>query len=288
MREGSNGLLCPRYTFRPSGGVNVLTLSLTPSPLNMSSGDTGVTINLTISPSTLSVQPTFTASLSSNPNSSSPASVTVTNPSGPVSGSYNAPISASGANSPSGLFNVQAVAIGVTSNVADLQIPPQVLIQMIQAEAGGTNITTMTAVGEVVRNRFSSSIFNPPYSTYQNAIPGTPTQFATSSTTTGVEPELDIASSVFAGVSAGNFCGSLAFWTPTVSQWQIVQSAISSGTTSFPANTGAPTYSSVWPTSQQQILNVSAVGTQGNGAPNFLFLTQRTSGVPAAINASCN
>jgi len=26
MREGSNGLLCPRYTFRPSGGVNVCAL----------------------------------------------------------------------------------------------------------------------------------------------------------------------------------------------------------------------------------------------------------------------
>jgi hypothetical protein len=276
---------CPQCNPTPRGGDNVLKLSLSPTPLNMSVGDTNVTINLAISPSTFSVLPTFNSALSSNPNSSNTASVTVTNPSTPVSGSYNAPIKASGTNSPSGRFNILASANGVTSNTADLAIAPQILIQMIQAEAQGAGVTSMTAVGEVVRNRFSSSIFDPPYSTYQNAIPG---QFATTSTTTGIEPELDIAASVFTGASAGTFCGSLAFWTPTSSQWNVVQSAISSRTSTFPAGTGAPTYSSVWPTSQEQILYVSSVGTQSNGAPNFLFLTQRSSTQAAAISASCN
>ena len=275
----------PQSSPQGSGGGNVITLTLSPSIFNMSSGDTNVTIGLTISPSAASVQPTFTASVSSNPNSSSTASVTVTNPSSAVSGSYNAPISVSGTNSPSGRFNILAVANGVSSNVADLAIPPQILIQMMQAEAQGTNNTTITAVGEVVRNRFSSSIFNPPYSTYQNAI--VPGQFASSSTPNGIEPELDIAASVFIGVSGGNFCGSLAFWTPTSAQWQTVQSSLQSGTTTFPSNTGAPTYST-WSTSQQQILYVPAVGTNSQGVPYFLWLTQRSPSQPAAINASCN
>ena len=277
----------PAYTSpSASGGGNVLQLSLSPGILNVSSGDTNVTIGLTIAPSSASVSVAFNSGLSSNPNSSSPASVTVTNPSGNVSGSYNAPVTVSGTNSPSGKFNIQAVANGVTSNVTDLTVPPQILIQMIQQEAGGTNPTTMTAVAEVVRNRFSSSMFDPPYSTYQNAIPG---QFQTSSTLNGVQPELDIASSVFTGTSAGNFCGSLAFWTPTTSQWSTVQNALNSGTTTFPSGVGAPVFnSSVWPTSQQQILYVSAVGTQGNGAPNFLFLAQRTSSQSAAVSVSCN
>jgi hypothetical protein len=98
---------------------------------------------------------------------------------------------------------------------------------------------------------------------------------------------MDIASSVFAGVSPGNFCGSLAFWTPTASQWQTVQSALQSGTTNFPSNTGAPVYSS-WQTSQQQILFVPAVGSNSQGIPYFLFLTQRSSTQAAAVNASCN
>jgi hypothetical protein len=277
---------CPYYNSGgASSGGTVLHLSLSPSVLNMSTGDTNVTIQLTIQPSNASVSAAFNSGLSQNPNSSSTATVAVTNPSGNVSGSYNAPVSATGTNSASGDFNVQAVANGVTSNVVDLAVPPQVLIQMIEAEAGGTNVTTMTAVAEVARNRLGSAVFGGQYTTYQNTI--VPGQFATSSTTTGIEPELDIASSVFTGSSGSNFCAALSFWTPTASQWQTVQTALQSGTSTFPSNTGAPTYST-WSTSQQQILFVPAVGTNSSGVPYFLFLTQRTSTQSAAVNASCN
>jgi hypothetical protein len=52
MREGSNGLLCPRYTFRPSGGVNTMTLSCPASvtragsaTCSVSSAPTGATFS---------------------------------------------------------------------------------------------------------------------------------------------------------------------------------------------------------------------------------------------------
>lgn len=137
----------------------------------------------------------------------------------------------------------------------------------------------------------------PPYTNFQNAIPGQtgswPAQFATSSTTTGIGPELDAAVTVFAN-STPDACGSLSFWTPDYNnsqtpQWNAVQAAWQSGTTTFPSGTGAPTYDpSVWPTSTQQIVYISTVGTQPlNGAPNFLFLTVRGQSDHAVVSGVC-
>jgi hypothetical protein len=188
---------------------------------------------------------------------------------------------------------VTASAQGVpSSNSTTINIPPQVLIQMMQAEAGGTgNSTLMQALGDVAQNRIASSIFDPPYSTYQNTIVSG--QFSLGPATTGILPELNLAVNVFLG-SAGRFCSALAFWTPDLGQpsgntpqWNAVQAAISSGTAQFPTGTGAPTYSS-WSTTNQQILYVSSVGTQSNGAPNFLFLANRSSTQAAAVSASCS
>ncbi|MGH9454626.1 MAG: hypothetical protein ACRD2O_11730, partial [Terriglobia bacterium] len=47
-----------------------------------------------------------------------------------------------------------------------------------------------------------------------------------------------------------------------------------------------PTYSS-WLTSNQQIVYVSSVRTQGNGAPNFLFLVYRSPSAHAAVSGAC-
>ena len=145
----------------------------------------------------------------------------------------------------------------------------------------------MQGLGDVAHNRIHSSIFmnNPPGSNtnYQNTIVSG--QFALTSTTTGIQPQLDLSVNVFVGLP-GRFCNALAFWSPTLAQWQTVQAAISSGTTTFPAGTGAPTFSS-WSTQNQKILHVSTVGTKSDGRPNFLFLAFRNSTQPAAINASC-
>jgi hypothetical protein len=277
---------CNLVFANPNVPINVISISQSPTILNMSSGDTGKGITVSVSPASIASSVTFAQGSTTNPNSSSTATFTYNKPTS-FTGNDLWTISIGGTNSPSGIQNSQACTHGVCSTqLSNVVVPPQILIQMVQAEAGGTNATTMTAVAEVLRNRFASSIFNPPYSTYQNAIPG---QFATSSTSNGIEPELDIAASVFTGNSAGTFCGSLAFWTPTSSQWNIVQNTLTSGTTTFPGGTGAPTYnSSKWPTSSQQILFVPAVGTNSSGVPYFLFLAQRGSTQAAAVNASCN
>ncbi len=280
---------CPLQDFGGNGGANVITISLSPTLLNMSSGDTGKGLTVSTNPSSVASAVVFDTGAIVNPNSSSTATFTYNRPS-TFTGNDLWTISIGGTNSPSGTENALACTYGVcASQVSNTAVPPQVLIQMMQAETQGTTDTAMTAVGEVVRNRFGSPMFNPPYSTYQLAIPGNPVQFGTSSTTTGIEPELDIADSVFTGTSAGNFCGSLAFWTPTSTQWQTLQTALQSGTTTFPASTGAPTFNpSTWPTSQQQILFVPSIGMNSSGVPYFLFLAQRTSTQAAAINASCN
>jgi hypothetical protein len=61
LKPAPQGGTCPTATRTAGGGDNVLKLSLSPSPLNMSTGDTNVTINLSISPTTVSLQPSFPA-----------------------------------------------------------------------------------------------------------------------------------------------------------------------------------------------------------------------------------
>jgi hypothetical protein len=261
-------------------------ISQLPPMLNMSSGDTDQTIDFSITPDTVPLTVAFATGMLSNPNSSSAATVDIPTIVNAV-GDESAPITVIGSNSPSGLFYAVACATGGAPCApigTDIKIPPQILIQMMQSEAGGTNTTAMGAVGDVVRNRFGSAFFNPPYSTYQNTIVSG--QFTFTGTSNGIEPELDQAVSVFTR-SGGDFCGALAFWTPTHSQWTAVQSAINSGTTTFPSGSGAPVYSS-WPASQQQILNVTSVGNQSNGAPNFLFLVLRGPTQAAAVTVSCS
>ncbi|MFB3815952.1 MAG: hypothetical protein ACE14L_17750, partial [Terriglobales bacterium] len=276
---------CPKEYIGPAGPANVISLTQSPGSLNMSRGDTNKTIAVTVNPSgAIASNLVFTTALQSNPNSASPASLSIPGASS-ISGTQNFTISVSGTNSPSGIFLAHSCASGACSANTTINIPPQVLIQMMQAEAGGTgNSTLMQALGDVAQNRIHSTIFNPPYSNYQNTIVSG--QFATTATSTGIQPELDLSVNVFVG-PPGRFCNALAFWTPTSTQWQTVQAAISSGTTTFPSGTGAPTFAS-WSNQNQQILFMSSVGTQSNGAPNFLFLAFRNSTQTAAVTASCS
>jgi hypothetical protein len=248
----------------------------------MSTGDTG-NITVTVIPSGVGVTLSFagTSSPTSNPNSAGAVTLSI---SGSGSGTINSSATASPAGN-SGIYSVTASAQGVqSSNATTVNVPPQAMIQMIHAEANGADSTTMRAVAWVPLNRIQSSIFNPPNSNYQNTVVSG--QFVLSSTTTGIEPELDIATGVFTGTSSDSSCNSLAFWTPTSAQWSNVQAAIASQTTTFPSNTGAPTYSS-WSTQNQQIVYNTAVGTQSNGAPYFLFLRYRQSLVAAALQSTC-
>ena len=274
---------CPTQPHTATAPNNSRTVTQSPSTINMSNGDANVAISVTINgPNGILA---FATGLLSNLNSSSQASISIPGNNN-AGGTANYTISVAGSNSPSGVFGATACVSGACAHQGTtINIPPQILIQMMYAEANGTNSTAMSADGDVVRNRFGSAIFNPPYNTYQNTIVSGQFAFNTS-ITTGVQPELLSAANVFTR-AGGNFCSSLAFWTPTPTQWQAVQAAINSQTTTFPTGTGAPVFGSSWPASQQQILYVSTIGNQGNGAPNFLYLTMRNSNQPAAISTSC-
>ncbi len=275
---------CPSSNPEGTAGGSVLSISLSPSQFNMSTGDKDG-LDAIINPSDIDVTVTFDSSNFRNPSSNCPATLTI--PAGSGSGTVSSNVTSSpGTCSASGEFSVVGYVGGVGSNLATtVYVPPQLLIQMMQAEAGGTgNSTLMQGLGEVARNRFGTSIFNTS-TTWQNTI--IPGQFATSSTTTGIQPELNAAVTVFITTSP-DFCGALSFWTPTSAQWSVVQTAWNSGTTTFPSGTGAPTYNpSVWPTSNQQIIYSSNVGVQGNGAPNFLLLGWRQSTAHAAVSGAC-
>jgi hypothetical protein len=156
---------------------------------------------------------------------------------------------------------------------------------MMYAEAYGTgNQTAMESLGESIWNRFYSPYFNPPYTNWQNSLV-TGQVALNSAITTGVQPELAAAVNVFTAQNGG-WCGALAWWSPTSSQWKTVQTAIASGTTTFPSGTGAPTYFS-FASSIQQIVYVPSVGTNSGGQPNFLYLIPRPSSSPAAVSLNC-
>jgi len=156
---------CPNNLQSPGGNDNVVHVSQSPSILNMSSGDTGVGVTGSVSPSSLASSVVVAQGSISNPNSSSQAAFTYNKPTS-FTGNDLWKISISGTNSPSGMQNSQACVSGVcASQLTNATIPPQVLIQMIQAEAGGTNVTTMAGVADIARNRFGSAIFGGQYTT---------------------------------------------------------------------------------------------------------------------------
>ncbi len=275
---------CQVYANWPAA---VITVNQSPSQIKMSTGDTG-TLNVVTSPSSFAPGILISYGMTSNPNSAYATSAKFSPP-GTFTGNDNWKVSAtSSSNSPSGIFIGTACVNAVcASQTTTIIIPPQLLIQMMYAEAGGTNQTAMQSLGETIENRFSSPLFDNTFYNWQNSLVSGQVALNTS-ITTGVQPELNAAVNVFTDTNAG-WCGALSWWSPTSAQWSSVQNAISSGTTTFPSGTGAPTYnSSVWPTSSQQILYVSSVGIKSGGVPNFLYLATRTSSQAAAVSSSCN
>ena len=272
----------------PVGGTgNVIQVTQSPTAVGMSSGDTNDTITVAVSPSSAaSSGEAIAPGLLSNPNSSTAANLTFTPPASFTSSdSWKIGVTAA-ANSPSGIFSATACDYACSKQATTITVPPQVILQMMYAEANGTgNQIAMQSLGETIENRFSSPYFTGAYNTWQNSVVVSQVALNTS-ITTGVQPELNAAIDVFTDANGG-WCSALSWWSPTAPQWTVVQSAISSGSGTFPANTGAPTYSA-WPTSAQQILQVSSVGTKAGGIPNFLHLAPRGSTQPAAVSASCN
>lgn len=209
----------------------------------MSTGDTKQ-ITVSVSPSTVTVTTSFNNALNSNPDSSCAVSLSIPGASG--QGSLNSNVTASPAGC-SGVFQATAFASIVQSgNSTTINVPPQVLIQMMVGEAGGQNNSAQLSVGLVVRNRFGNSQYFSGSTTYQNTIVSSQFNGIATSITTGVEPELDNSVGVWLRQVVDFTGGSGCFWSPTLSQWQVVQAALNSGTTTFPSGTGAPCgYSSV-------------------------------------------
>jgi len=252
----------------------------------MSTGDTGK-ITVTVTPPGVAETLSFagTSSPTSNPNSSGAVTLTI---SGSGSGTITSSVTASPTGN-SGVYKVTASAGGATStNSTTIYIPPQILIQMMYAEANGQNDSCREALGLAFRNRMGNSTYWPGVTTYQGAIPGQASY--NTSITTGVQNYLNDSVAVWSSSLADYTGGSGCFWSPTYAQWQTVQSALSSGTTTFPANVGDPgcykTVSGYGP----QIVYLSSVGTSTRGgkyagAPAFLFERKRatTGSVPAAV-----
>jgi hypothetical protein len=259
------------------------TVTVSPGTLFLSTGDTNRTITTTISP-TATFTPTFSQALNSNPNSNCNASLSFSNNGG--TGSVNTTVTA-GAAGCSGIFNVTASANGVpSSNATAVVVPPQILIKLMVGEAGGQvtgGDTSQPAIAASARNRLGDPDFNSGATTYQGQITTDQYFGASNTTANGQEPELDNSVGIFTGLIGDIVSGSKCYWSPTAAQWTIVQQALNTNATTFPANTGAP---GCWVGQGRQIVNKTSIGVNNRGgdyagAPAFLFL--RLSSVTSAV-----
>ncbi len=282
---------CPLVRRTPSGGANVITISQSPITLNMSSGDTSKGITVSVSPATAASSVAFAYGSITNPNSSSIATFTYNKPSS-FTGNDLWKISIGGTNSPSGMQNALGCAYGVCARQASTtNVPPQVLIQVLYGEAHGQaaagDTVSEPAVGSSIKDRFGHSEFpGGSASTYQAVIVSSQYNGINTSITTGVEPELDVAVSLFNGTQGDTVAGSPCFFSPTASDWTAVQNAYLSGTTTVPPLTTDPgCYRTTTPGRQIVIKNSMPDNVNGNGAPAFLFERQKSSDSDPAVVA---
>jgi hypothetical protein len=264
----------PRYT-------------ISPSPLHLSTGDTNRFFTVTQSPSTgQPFSPSFTLGASRNPNSSCSATPTFSQVSGV--GFANSNVRAAPAGCSNIFDGVRSIVSGTLStNAAQLVVPPQIMIKTVVGEAGGQpgdiDQQALLAVG---RNRFGDRDFpGGRTATWQAVlIPG---QFygASDPTTNGPDQELRNSALVFTGEVGDIVGGSPCYWSPTTTQWTNIQAALKSQTKTEPTNVGIPScYASV----ARQIVVKSSIGVNTRGgdysnAPAFVFLRKRKNNDPAVV-----
>jgi len=273
--------------FRVEVVYSGLTLTVAPAELALSTGDNGRYLTTTADPITASIAPTYSVGTSTNPNSSCSATLTFAPSSGV--GTVNSVVTAAPAGCSTIADNVRAnVGTNQSLNASKLIVPPQIMIKMVVGEAGGQpgNIDQQ-AILVSARNRFGDSAFpGGKTATWQAVI--TPAQYygANDPTTNGPQQELDNASAVFTGQVSDIVGGSKCYWSPTTAQWLVVQQAIQSGTTTFPANTGTP---ACFAANKRQIVYKASIGLNVSGGPNyqnapaFVFIRTRQSNQPAAV-----
>lgn len=252
------------------------TLTVSPTTLNVSTGDTDRFVTTTADPSTASFAPMFTIGSMSNPNSSCSVNPTFSQNGG--AGSVNTIVTAAPANCSRIFDNVRAqVGQTVSTNSVKIVVPPQIMVKVIVGEAGGQpGDTDQQAIIVTGRNRFGDSGFpGGTTATWQAVLVPAAYYGANNGTTNGPDQELRNASKVFTGEIGDIIGGAKCYWSPTNSQWSIIQAALQSGTKQFPSGTGVP---GCWQNQKRQIVYKASVGLNVSGgnnysnAPAFVFL----------------
>jgi len=278
------------------------TLTQSPAAFNMSVGQTNSYITSSISPRGINFTPFFSSALNGqygNPNSNCQAQLTFASNSGV--GSVTDQVTAS--NAPggtycSGVFDVLGYyGASVSTTPTTIYIPPQMIgIQMYSETYMGqydgiSNIPELS-VATAAQNRFSQSGFTTNGVAMTNWQ--TLSQVAQCCTPApGQEPELDNAVQVFTGALGDIVGGAACYWSPSNAEYAILQSALSTGSTSYPSGLSDPkcfTYgSNPFGSTTQVVLKASMppnIRTDVGGynlAPAFAFEGQRSPGAPFVV-----
>lgn len=275
--ERPNGRFgCINFTPEPTGPTNVLQVSVSPPSIVMSSGDTSVALNVSVTPSSAASLEAVSFGTLSNPNSASQASLSFTKPAN-LTGNDAWKIGASGNNSPSTISNASACAsTACSSSSSAISIPPQVLIQVLYGEAHGQAVSgdsvSEPAIAGSIKDRLNNSGFGSP-ATWQAAITSSQFNGIATQITTGQQPELTVANAAY-NLSAPDITGgSPCFFTPDAAGFAAIQNAYNTSTSTVPTvNFDPKCYGSnrqfVWKTS---IGNNVALP----GVPAFIFERQK-------------
>jgi hypothetical protein len=280
--NGRNG--CYEVPEAISGPTDVVNVSQSPSTISMSNGDTNYAVTVSVTPFSYASSTGLSYGLSSNPNSSSNASLSFTAPTN-FTGNDAWKVNVSGSNSPSGIFSDIACSVGVCSSQSTtITVPPQLLIQMFYGEANTYSAGTMEALGSSVLNRCGSAhAYFASFTAWQNAL--ICSQYngicAASGITTGVQPELTAAVPVF-NTSVGDIVGgSACFFSPTPAGWTTIQQMLDSGTTTL---TPVPYDPGCFSASTRQYVYKDSIDDTAGGTPTFVFVRQRAATSPAVVD----
>jgi hypothetical protein len=260
--------------------------SVSPPELHVSTGDPAASHQIVVAfTPNETVLMVFRATKLGNPGGTSDATLAIGNQGTEIGRS---PITVNVKASPAGGSIASVVNPDIGGRRSQLQsiviVPPQILLQMMLNEARGLSSTTVRKyLGFAMKNRFGDSQYFSGQNTFAAAINAGATHDA--SLTTGDQPYLDDAVTVFWDTSGGGepTHGCQGFWSPTTSQWQTVQQALNSGTTTLPSGIGIP-FNYGGHNELTQVVYLPSVGQSNTqNAPSFLFVRKRTPGNPAVV-----
>jgi len=270
------------------------TVTLSPSSLAVSTGDTGLTITANIIPNNTPFQVVYSISRMSPAPPGYNCNATLSIPDGVGSGTVTSSVTASQPDC-SGVFTLLATAsIYSSQNSVTVVVPPQALIRQMVGEAHGfsdqpsldPNQVAQISVGVAAKNRFNLQEFNYPTSWQQLQGAG---QIATSTVSNGPPVVIGNAVAVYTGLVDGTYVGgATCYWSPTTTQFQIIQNQYQTNpnSTTTPSNTGDPgcyTVGGRYPQFVWKVSMPSNTRPDYAGAPAFLFVRNRNASDPAIV-----